>query len=334
MSQKQTILNHISKMDAGMLSLALDETRIYQETVKDVFVSKLDEVFKIFKSNGNTELIPYAGKCGSEECTNQGCRGYSFFGNVSNDFLSLIFEEEEGSITDIHNCYFMIPENANWEFSNQITLNIYTEDKASFFPTIDYSTTQQNCEDAINDLQKSFNNRITNEDASSWLTYYYPLKDKSSDYILHGGFIKAFRSIYFDIERIHNLISKEEEAASAMIDFRLISPTDNESLLSWLVKYEEFGQDLDYFVADLIIDFNEAVENGFIPLKGNHDIHFMVDQSSNIPVFLDTFSEPYWNYVKSISNAGSDEETHDYYNPDQLFLTEYVERRNNQNNDQ
>ena len=41
-----------------MLSLALDETRIYQETTKDVFVSKLDEVFQIFKSNGNTELIP------------------------------------------------------------------------------------------------------------------------------------------------------------------------------------------------------------------------------------------------------------------------------------
>jgi hypothetical protein len=319
-------------MDTDMLSLALNESRTYQETVKDVFVSKLDEVFQIFKSNGNTALIPYAGKCGSEECTNRGCRGYSFFGNVSNDFLSLIFEEEEGSITDIHNCYFMIPENADWEFSNQITLNIYTEDKASFFPTFDYSTTQQKCEEAINDLQKAFNNRITNEDASSWLTYYNPLKDKSSHYILHGGFIKAFRSIYFDIERIHNLISKEKEAVNAINDFRLISPTDNEALLSWLVKYEEFGQDLDYFVADLIIDFKEAVANGFIPLKGNHEIHFLVDRSSKIPVFLDTFSERYWNYVKSISNAGTYEGTQDYYTLDRLFLTEYVERRNNQNN--
>jgi hypothetical protein len=228
----------------------------------------------------------------------------------------------------------MIPENANWEFSNQITLNIYAEDKASFFPTIDYSTTQQKCEDAINDLQKSFNNRITEDDASYWLTKYNPLKDKSSTYILHGGFIKAFRSIYFDIERIHNMITKENEAANAINDFRLISPTDEEAVLSWLVKYEEFGQDLDYCAADLIIDFKEAVANGFIPLKGNHEIHYLVDQASKFPVFLDTFSERYWNYVKSISNAGIYKGTQDYYTLDRLFLKEYVEWRNNQKNDQ
>ena len=62
MGQKQIIINHISKMDTNMLSLAFNESRTYQETVKDVFVSKLDEVFRIFKSNGNTELIHYAGK--------------------------------------------------------------------------------------------------------------------------------------------------------------------------------------------------------------------------------------------------------------------------------
>lgn len=47
-----------------MLTMVLDENKIYQATTKDVFVSKLDEVFQIFKSNGNTALIPYAGKCG------------------------------------------------------------------------------------------------------------------------------------------------------------------------------------------------------------------------------------------------------------------------------
>jgi hypothetical protein len=31
-------------------------------------------------------------------------------------------------------------------------------------------------------------------------------------------------------------------------------------------------------------------------------------------------------------DAGSDEGTQDYYTLDRLFLTEYVERRNNQNN--
>ena len=127
---------------------------------------------------------------------------------------------------------------------------------------------------------------------------------------------------------------KEEEASRAINDFRMISPTDEEAFLSWLVNHEEFGQDLDYFVADLIIDFKEAVEKGFISLKGNHEIHFLVDQSSKIPVFLDTFSERYWNYVKSISNAGTYEGTQDYYTLDRLFLREYAEWRNNQKNDQ
>ena len=34
-------LHHISNMDTEMLSLVLDENRIYQEVNKDVFISKL-----------------------------------------------------------------------------------------------------------------------------------------------------------------------------------------------------------------------------------------------------------------------------------------------------
>jgi len=34
--------------------------------------------------------------------------------------------------------------------------------------------------------------------------------------------------------------------------------------------------------------------------------------------------------AKSISNTDGDENTQDYYTLDRLFLTEYIERRNNQ----
>ena len=90
-------------MDTEMLSLVLDEIRIYQEVNKDVFISKLEDVFNQFKAKGDTELIPSPGKCGSEDCTNQGCKGYSFFGNVSKEYISFIIDENDGAVANIYN---------------------------------------------------------------------------------------------------------------------------------------------------------------------------------------------------------------------------------------
>lgn len=329
MTHKETILKYISKMDTEMLSMVLNETRSYQDVTKDIFVSKLDEAFQKFKSKGDTELIPSPGKCGSEECSNQGRRGYSFFGNVSNDYLSLIFEEEDGDVTDIYSCSFMIPENDFWEITNQITLNIYSEDKVNFIPTIDYSITQQKCEQAINDLEITYKSSITVDDADYWLSKYKVLKDDTGNYFLHGGNIKKFRSIYLDIESFYNLMSKEKQAHDAVIDFYLVASNDDEAVLSWLIKYEEFGQELEFFSIDITFDLNEAIQIGFVPLKHNNDILFVVNQSSKIPEFLNTFSERYWSYVKSISNTGSDEDTQDYYEPSRLYLKEYDENRKN-----
>jgi hypothetical protein len=329
LTPKETILKYICNMDTEMLSTVLDDNRTYQEATKSVFIGKLEDVFREYKSKGDTELIPSLGYCGSEECTNQGCKGYSFFGNVSNEYLSLILEEKNGEVTDIYHCLFMMPEKGYWELSNQITYTIHTDDKANFVPDINYSITQQKCKEAINDLQKSFNGRITDEDASYWLSKHKPLKDETDNYILHGGFIKEFRLVYLDIESFYNLSSKEKQAHCAVKDFYLVSSNDDEAVLSWLIKYEEFGQDLEYFSIDLTFDLNEAIQKGFVQLKRNNRIHFIVDQYSKIPEFLNIFSERYWSYVKSISNTGNDEVTRDYYEPSRLYLKEYDENRKN-----
>ena len=87
----------------------------------------------------------------------------------------------------------MMAKNTLWETSGQLSLNIYAEDKASFVPDMNFSITQQQCEDALNQLSNSNNNTINVELASDWLAMHQSLKEDTLYYLLHGGIIKNFR---------------------------------------------------------------------------------------------------------------------------------------------
>lgn len=89
-------------------------------------LDKFQEVFKEFKEGGDTELIPYLGKCVSKECNNKSCTGYAFVGNETMCSLNLIIEES----TNIFECKdFEIEEKTikpYWNFSldkNEIIIN-------------------------------------------------------------------------------------------------------------------------------------------------------------------------------------------------------------------
>jgi len=330
LTQKETILKSISKMDTEMLSMILDDNRTYQEATKSVLIGKLEDVFSEFKSKGDSELIPYLGYCGSEECTNQGCKGYSFFGNVSNEYISLILEEKNGEVIDIYHCLFMMPEKGYWELSNQITYTIHTDDKANFVPNIDYSINQQRCEDALIDLKESYNNRLGKEDCLYWLSKYNQLKEDISSYYGYGGFINKFQKTYNEIEHVTNYIIKEDDASHAVKDFTQLNQDDENEMLKWLVKYEQFGLDLEYFRVDTIFDFLEKIEEGYLPLKKNNEVQLMINDYQNICEFLKKFSNYYWHYVKVYAkNVKDTVEDEDFYEPDRLYLKEYLDSKNN-----
>lgn len=318
-------------MDTEILSMVLDDNRTYEEATKSVFIGKLEDVFREFKLKGDTELIPSPGHCDFEECTNYGCKGYSFFGNVTNEYLSLILEETGAVVTDIYHCLFMIPNEGYWEIPNQITYTIHTDDKANFVPSIDYTINQQKCENALIDLKESYNNKLEKEDCFYWLSKYKQLSETISKYDGYGGFINKFQTVYNEIEHVTNCIIKEEEEASlAVKEFALLKQDDENEMLNWLVKYEQFGLDLEYFRIDTIFNFLEKIEEGYLPLKKNKEVHLLINDYQNICDFLKTFSSNYWHYVEVYAkNVKETVETEDFYEPARLYLKEYLDNKNN-----
>lgn len=71
---------------------------------KEVFLNKLKGAFETFKNEKDQKLNYYPGVCNSNECTNTGCKGYTFVGDTSGASLDLIFDEKNGEVNDIYYC--------------------------------------------------------------------------------------------------------------------------------------------------------------------------------------------------------------------------------------
>lgn len=88
--------------------------------------NRLKKIFEELKQGGDTELIPYSGKCVSKKCDNKNSLGYTFVGNKTNCSLNLIIEDSN----NIFECKdFEIKDKTikpYWNFSldkNEIIIN-------------------------------------------------------------------------------------------------------------------------------------------------------------------------------------------------------------------
>ena len=102
-TQADAVLYFFQRMDISMLMLVLDDAHTYQDFEKKVFLKKLDYAFDDLLQAGNTYLNRYEGFCNSEEC-NFKCKGYSFVGNVTNDYMDFIFDIIDQRVFDLYEC--------------------------------------------------------------------------------------------------------------------------------------------------------------------------------------------------------------------------------------
>ena len=100
-NQSDAIKHFIEQMDIEMIEAFLDENKTYQDMQKDKFLIKLNGVFDKFKSAGDNFLIPYKGKCNN--CFKDKI-GYTFIGNYSFCYISIIIDIANGTINDMFEC--------------------------------------------------------------------------------------------------------------------------------------------------------------------------------------------------------------------------------------
>ncbi len=100
-NQEEAIKHFIEQMDIEMIDAFLDARKTYQDMQKEFFLLKLERVFQIFKKSGDIYLIAYQGRCNN--CYKDKL-GFTFVGNYSFNYISIIVDSDKGTINDIFEC--------------------------------------------------------------------------------------------------------------------------------------------------------------------------------------------------------------------------------------
>ena len=119
-TQVHLFINHIEQMDIEKIQQLLDSSITYQDMNKSDFVWKLSEVFQKFLEAGDSFLVSQPGMCNS--CY-RGNKGLTFKGNLSFNYISIIIEHENGTITDIYECNRFKNEKEKQCLNNKIDLD-------------------------------------------------------------------------------------------------------------------------------------------------------------------------------------------------------------------
>lgn len=99
----EDVLEAISSLDIKWLEYLLDDSTMYSDFPKWVFIKKLKWVFDDFRENENLYLKYYSGKCTmiKDKVKASTRQGFRFIGNESKDHIDLLFETDGEYVQDI-----------------------------------------------------------------------------------------------------------------------------------------------------------------------------------------------------------------------------------------
>jgi hypothetical protein len=110
-------------MDIEMVEAFLDNDKTYQDFEKYLFISKLQQAFAKFADPGDSHLLAVEGSCNSCDKTKT---GYTFIGNNSNNYMSIIFDTVKNKINDLYEWSDFKNKQNNLNLKERIYLDIKT----------------------------------------------------------------------------------------------------------------------------------------------------------------------------------------------------------------
>ena len=240
--QKDNIIRGFQLMNLDILGNELDANSKYQNVSKETFLKNLDfQIFQNFKTENDTELIPYIGKCGSCNCINKAKKGYSFVGNVSGIKTNFIIEGDS-EVTDIFYCSEFISENIEIQNLWKIALNLEPDEENSVILSREIIEITANCSNAYEELLKYGKNGINTEIYREWKNKFQDLYNSVNKITIENGEIEKFKSLLISLYEAFSNRKLNDNAKIAVDEFNLINSSDENQILKWLMKYEDFNK--------------------------------------------------------------------------------------------
>lgn len=299
----QTILNCFATLDIEGLESNLKKDRTYQEATAEVFLKKVCRILSKHIYYGDTGMLIYKGKCRGKECPNCGKRGYRFVGNLSGNFMDLIFEVEGDDILDIYACEFFEPfadiENLSFRKNPIIT----EDEKANFVVTPDYLAKLQAASEAWNEIITTPPRKLTFGNLKQWVEKHSATDSIIGSYDYEAPLMKwtDFSILYSELKEISNFIdsnySKIQEAI-ALID----AIESEEQLLDWLVKFEECGNEAPY-----LLKYTFKKEDDYFKWNYKNPICFFGQVFNDVLYFLEYYQKPYSDMFQKYTTYTNEE---------------------------
>ena len=303
----ESLRKAISSMDIEALELILEDDVSYQETTKTIFLNKLNELFLEFKKE-DSKLIPYKGKCISEECSNKNMNGISFVGNNSGRFINLIVDHNENfTISDIFTCHIFCTNNKekSKEFKREFKITIYENEKVNFSPSKNYLFINNKVVSAINQLKHYQKKAITKNELTIWVNKYEEIYDELLWSPLYSKEQSVFYSAYGHLKHVLDYFNLEDRALIAFTEFKTINSSSEKELLNWLVKYEDLNKQLSLLYYDIIYQENIELELNY--LYKDFEIYFKTDLLKNCIKVYDMYQKYFYEKFKKHNTLPKEE---------------------------
>lgn len=238
--KKETIVKAITEMDMVSLNLILDENLTYQDASKEMFLSKLEEIFYEFKKNNDT-LQSYSGRCDSKDCSNHNKNGMLFCGRNSGKYFNVIIEEDENeNVKDLYYCNVFkcnFEDKANKK-GKSLEILVYEDEKANFKPSSHYNYINSTSLKAIADLNNFKNKTISKYELMDWLKEYADFYSSNPIFNFRYKNEHKFSNYYYRAKVLNEYLILEDDCAKAMRLYDTLLEDNEMNLLKWLAEHE------------------------------------------------------------------------------------------------
>lgn len=244
MTKKEAVIKYIKEMNTDMLSIILEDDRLYMGATQTMFLKKLEAIFKYYKDNNVFEfdkIVP-----GIVTCTcHPGTPGLSFVVDVNTMtdiivtyHLDLTINVAEDGTIDIDNAH-QLETNEVVENPCSDRISFYIEELAHFTPSPLYLSLKERIADAYASFDSFKSNVTLLEDFGNWYTKTDLIfKEKGEVSPLVYKMMSKFCSFRSTPSGVFDIIKQHANAKKALQAYNEIKESDDTMLIAWVIEYD------------------------------------------------------------------------------------------------